>query len=85
MSSSGTDRRKTGPEDKTPAFVKISQYLAIGVEFPSTVLGGLILGYLLDRHFDTSPWYVASLTLLALFGAFVRLVLVLRRLSNDKK
>ena len=85
MSSGGPGRGKAGPEDKTPAFVKISQYLAIGLEFPSTILGGLALGYLLDRYFNTSPWYTVGLTLLALFGGLARLVVVLRRLSSEKK
>jgi F0F1-type ATP synthase assembly protein I len=85
VSSNDTDQHKTDPADKTPTLVKTSQYLAIGLEFPSTVLGGLIFGYLLDQYFVTSPWYTISLTLLALIGAFVRLVSMLRRLSMDKK
>ena len=47
--------------------------------------GGLILGYLLDRYFDTSPWLVMTITLLALVGAFFRLIQTLRSFSDDKK
>ncbi len=85
MGSKGTDHPKNGPEDKPPGFVKFSKYAAVGLEFPSTVLGGLILGYFLDRYLGTSPWFTVALTLLALVGSFVRLVQMLRRLSEGKK
>jgi F0F1-type ATP synthase assembly protein I len=55
------------------------------VEFPSTILGGLALGYLLDLYLETSPWFVVTITLLSLVGAFMRLIYMLQRLSGDKK
>ncbi len=85
MSQRGNDRPPSGQEDKTPAFVKISKYAAIGLEFPSTILGGLALGYLLDLYLETSPWFVVTMMFLSLVGAFIRLVYMLQRLSGDKK
>ncbi len=85
MSDRGNCNPPSGQEDKTLAFVKFSKYAAIGLEFPSTILGGLALGYVLDLYFDTSPWFIMSLTLLALVGAFVRLIVMLRRFSGDKR
>ena len=85
MSQRGNGHPPSGQEDKTPAFVKISKYAAIGLEFPSTILGGLALGYLLDKYFDTSPWLIMTLTLFALVGAFVRLIVMLRRFSGDQR
>ncbi len=85
MSDLGKGNPSSGQEDKTPAFVKFSKYTAIGLEFPSTILGGLALGYGLDRYFDTSPWFIMSLTLFALVGAFVRLIVMLKRFSGDKR
>ena len=82
MSSSEMDRGGGGQQDKSRAFINISKYTAIGLEFPSTVLGGLVLGYLLDRYFGTSPWLAVGVTLLALVGAFVRLVVMLKRFSG---
>lgn len=66
-----------GPEE--PLFFKFGKYAAIGLEFPSTVIGGLFLGYLLDNYFGTFPWLTAVCSLAALIGAFVRLVQWLRR------
>jgi F0F1-type ATP synthase assembly protein I len=49
-------------------------YLGVAFELPGTILGGLLVGYLLDNHFGTSPWLLIVITLLAFAGAFVRLV-----------
>jgi ATP synthase protein I len=70
--------------EKAP-LVKIAKYAALGIEFPSTVLAGLIIGYYLDSYFNTSPWLLFVGTLLALVGAFVRLVQILRRFSEERK
>jgi F0F1-type ATP synthase assembly protein I len=85
VSDRGNGDPPSGQEDKIPAFVKFSKYAAIGLEFPSTILGGLALGYLLDLYFDKSPWFIMTLTLLALVGAFVRLIVMLQRFSGDKR
>ena len=82
---SGNGQPESGHEDKTSAFVRSSKYAAIGLEFPSTILGGLAFGYLLDLYLETTPWFVVTLTLLALVGAFFRLIQMLRHLSGDKK
>ncbi len=85
MSQRGNGHPPSGPEDNTPAFVNFSKYAAIGLEFPSTILGGFALGYVLDRFFETSPWFIVPITLFALVGAFVRLIFMLQRLSGGKK
>ena len=85
MSQRGISHPPSGTEEKTPAFVRFSKYAAIGLEFPSTILGGFALGYVLDRFFETSPWFIMSITLFALVGAFVRMIFMLQRLSGDRK
>jgi len=72
-------------DDSEPTFLKFSKYAAAGLEFPATVLGGMFVGYLVDTYFDTSPWFTAGLTFLALAGAFARLFQWLRYFSRDKK
>ena len=64
---------------KIPPFANVAKYVAIGVEFPSTIIGGLVLGYLIDLYFDTSPWFASALAFLAFVGAIVRLVQWLQR------
>ena len=85
MNDRGNGNPSSGQENKTPPFVKFSKYAAIGLEFPSTILGGLAIGYALDQYFDTSPWFIMTLTLLALVGAFVRLIVMLQRFSGNKR
>ncbi|MGH7771330.1 MAG: AtpZ/AtpI family protein [Candidatus Binatia bacterium] len=75
--------RREGKEG--PLFVKVGKYAAIGLEFPSTVIGGMFLGYLLDLYLDTSPWLVAIITFLALVGAFIRLAQWFQRFSGEDK
>lgn len=65
--------------------LKIGKYAAIGLEFPSTVVGGLFLGYVLDNYFASFPWFMAFCTIFALVGAFVRLVQCLKRFSGERK
>ena len=66
------EREDKDKEVESP-YLKVGKYAAAGLEFPSTVLGGLLLGYFLDGYFKTSPWFTMVLTLGALVGAFVRL------------
>lgn len=81
MGQKGERDGKPGKAD--PLFVKVGRYAAIGLEFPSTVVGGLFLGYFLDNYLGSFPWFTASFTILALIGAFVRLVQLLQRFSGD--
>lgn len=68
-----------------PNYLKFSKYAAAAFEFPSTVLGGMFLGYLLDGYFNASPWLTTILTFVALIGAFARLFQWLSYFSRKKK
>ena len=61
-------------ESQTPFLRRASVYLGVAFELPGTILGGLLVGYLLDNYFGTSPWLLITITVLAFAGAFVRLV-----------
>ena len=60
--------------NQTSFLRRASLYLGVALELPGTILGGLLVGHLLDNYFRTSPWLLITLTLLAFAGAFVRLV-----------
>lgn len=66
-------------------FIKGIKHVALGFEFLGTAVGGLFLGYLLDLYLDTSPWFTTTITLLALVGAFIRLIQWSQRLSGEDK
>ena len=72
-----------GRGSEEPPLSKLGKY-AVVLEFPSTVIGGLFLGYVLDGYFGTFPWLTAACSLAALVGAFARLVQWLRRFSHKE-
>jgi F0F1-type ATP synthase assembly protein I len=77
-----SDRRQN---HQTHLFRKAGLYLGVAFELPGTVLAGLVIGYLADNYFQTSPWLLIGLTLLAFVGAFVRLMHWVRFFARDKK
>jgi F0F1-type ATP synthase assembly protein I len=76
-----SDRRQ---ESQTPFQRRASLYLGVAFEFPGTILGGLLVGYLLDNYFGTVPWLLITTTLLAFAGAFVRLVHWLKYFARER-
>ena len=75
-------RPNAGPDDQPPFLRRAGLYLGVAFELPGTILAGLVLGYFLDRYFNTSPWLLIVFTLLAFAGAFVRLVRWVRFFSD---
>ena len=61
-------------DSQKPILRSAGLYLGVAFELPGTIIGGLVVGYLLDEYFRTSPWLLITLTALAFIGAFVRLV-----------
>ena len=48
--------------------------VAMALELPASILGGLVIGYLLDKYFNTSPWLMMALTIFGFTAACIRLV-----------
>ena len=48
--------------------------VAMALELPGSIGGGLLIGYLLDQYFKTSPWLMMALTILGFTAACIRLV-----------
>jgi ATP synthase protein I len=55
------------------------QLSAVGLEFASTVIGGLILGYYLDDWLGTEPWLFLVGTFGGLGAAVLRMILLLKK------
>ena len=62
---------------------RIAKYLAIGLEIPSTILGGVVLGYLADSQLGTTPWLTVSCSVLGFIGAVFRLLQYVKYFSRD--
>jgi F0F1-type ATP synthase assembly protein I len=59
---------------RPPFFRRAGLFLGIAFELPATILGGLLIGYILDDYFNASPWFLIVITAFAFAGAFMRLV-----------
>ena len=68
------DRPNRRQDSETPLLRGAGLYLGVAFELPGTIIGGLAVGYFLDKYFGTSPWLLITLTVVAFIGAFVRLV-----------
>ena len=59
-----------------------SQMAALGLEFSSAVIGGLILGYYLDEWLGTKPWMVLVGTFAGLGTAVIRMIALTKRFQQ---
>jgi F0F1-type ATP synthase assembly protein I len=55
---------------------------AVGIEFFSTILGLLVLGYVLDSYFLTTPWLGAAGLVLGMVIGVYRLIVGLRQVDR---
>ncbi|HKQ75469.1 MAG TPA: AtpZ/AtpI family protein [Blastocatellia bacterium] len=62
---------------------KLALALTVVTLFSSNILGGILVGYLLDRWLKTGPWMVITGIVLGLTSAIIGLVRVLNRLSRN--
>jgi len=62
---------------------KLELALTVVTLFSSNILGGILVGYLLDRWLHTGPWMVVTGIILGLASAIIGLVRVLNRLSRN--
>jgi F0F1-type ATP synthase assembly protein I len=71
-------------DDQTPFLRRVGIYLGVAFELPGTILGGLVVGYLADQYFGSSPWLLIVFTAAAFVGAFIRLVSWVRFFSAER-
>ena len=62
--------------------LRFGRSFALFWDFVGTVLAGAVVGWLIDRQFDTEPYWTLALLLLGVVGGFIRLVASLRRLDR---
>jgi F0F1-type ATP synthase assembly protein I len=63
---------------------KAGVLIAMALELPGSIVGGLFIGYLLDNYFNTSPWIMMALTTLGFTAACIRLVRWVRYFSEKR-
>lgn len=58
------------------------RYVAVGIEFGTTIAAAVVLGYYLDEYLGTAPWLTLLLAVGGLFGGLQRLIWSLKRHSS---
>lgn len=71
-------------DSQTPFLRKAGLYLGVAFELPGTILGGLLVGYLLDKYLGTSPWLLIAITAIAFVAAFARLLQWVRFFAGQR-
>jgi len=66
-------------------WVVAGQLTAVAWEFLGSILGGAVLGYLVDRYFGCSPWGLIACTLLGSSTGLYRMVQMLRQFDKRLK
>jgi ATP synthase protein I len=62
---------------------KLALTLSVVTLFSSNILGGILVGYLLDRWLNTGPWMVIIGIVLGLTIAIIGLIRIMNRLNRD--
>jgi ATP synthase protein I len=62
----------------------LAMALTVVTLFSSNILGGILVGYLLDRWLGTGPWMVITGIVLGLTSAVIGLIRVLNRLNRSQ-
>ena len=63
--------------------VRYGRYGAVAFEFTGSIGAGAMIGWWVDAEFGTQPYALVIMTLLAVVGAFIRLVQVVRRFERS--
>jgi F0F1-type ATP synthase assembly protein I len=68
------DRPNNRQDSRTPFIRRAGLYLGVATELASTIVGGPLVGYALDKYFASSPWFLIAMTVIAFIGGFIRLL-----------
>ena len=76
--STSSDTDETAAEERSPWFVT-GVFGALGFEFVGFVVGGYIVGDVIDDSFGSEPWGVITMVLLGLLGVLWHIYRVAKR------
>ena len=60
---------------------KLALALSVGTVLTSNVVGGIALGYFLDRWMKTAPWFIVTGLIVGTVSAFIGLHRIISRLE----
>ncbi len=74
------------PQQKPPKidYRKWAAMSSLGLMLPSSIVVGLVFGYLLDKLLGTHPWMLLLFLILGMISGFYSLLRGLSKYKNDK-
>ena len=60
---------------------KLALALSVGTVMSSNIVGGIALGYFLDRWLHTAPWMIVTFLIIGTVGAFIGVYRIVSRLE----
>ncbi|HEX8998326.1 MAG TPA: AtpZ/AtpI family protein [Blastocatellia bacterium] len=61
---------------------KLALALSVGTVLVSNIVGGIVVGYLLDRWLSTTPWLLLAGIVLGSVGGFAAMYRIVSRLNE---
>ena len=68
---------------RTPDPGKLALAFSVGTVLVSNIVGGIVVGYLLDRWLDTKPWLLLAGIVLGSVGGFAAMYRIVSRLNQN--
>ena len=69
----------------TGPIVRYGRYGALAFEFSGTIAGGVVVGWAIDRWFQTEPYGLVACTLIAVAGGFIRMIVILKSFDRSDR
>jgi F0F1-type ATP synthase assembly protein I len=69
---------------KRGKYQRLAEISSLGLVLPSSIVVGMLMGYLLDKLFGTGHWLFGVFTLLGIVSGFLTLFRGLKKMEGDK-
>ena len=72
------------PQLDPKMMAQAGRFLALGFQIAGSIIGGMLLGWLLDRHLGSEPAFTALFTLAGFYGSMRLLLWSLKKPRPDR-
>ena len=63
---------------------KLALAASVSTSLAAPIIGGILLGFWLDRWLGTQPWMILVFTILGTVGAFIALIRTVNKINQTK-
>jgi ATP synthase protein I len=85
MKGQGLHARVSMQEDRKKLYKRGIRYSAVGLEMGFSVAIGVVIGYGLDRYFQTKPWLTLIFLILGVIAGFRSLFSLIGDIDKDER